>query len=39
MVNKCIAPGRKAGYDFSDNKTVISTLRFPADESRREIWT
>ena len=39
MVNKCIAPGCKAGYDSSDNKTVISTFRFPADESRRKIWT
>ena len=39
MVNKCTAPGCKAGYDSSDNKTVISTFRFPADESRRKIWT
>ena len=39
MVNKCVAPGCKGGYDSSDNKTVISTFRFPADESRRKIWT
>ena len=39
MVNKCIAPGCEAGYDSSDKKTVISTFRFPADGSRRKIWT